>query len=116
MTTDQMINLIPLVLIVAFFIGRKMKFNSVRKDISGLLKNGAIIVDVRSPEEFKGACNPKSVNIPVSDIATQANQLDKKRPIVVCCASGVRSATAARVLKQIGFENVINAGPWTNTL
>lgn len=90
--------------------------NSVRKKIPGLLENGAIIVDVRSPEEFQAANNPNSINIPVSHVSAQASRLDKTRPIILCCASGARSGVAAGVLKQKGFENVINAGPWTNTL
>lgn len=116
MNLDQIINYLPFLLIVGFFVWRYSKYSSARGKIPGLLANGAIIVDVRSPEEFQTACNPKSINIPVSSIAAQASKLDKKRTIVVCCASGARSRVAAGVLKQKGFENVINAGPWTNTL
>ena len=46
--------------------------------------------------------------------ASRLKELDKNKPIVVCCASGARSEAALRILKQNGFAEVINAGPWTN--
>lgn len=116
MNLEQITNYLPFVLLAGFLGWRYLKMSSARKKIPGLIANGAIIVDVRSPEEFQSAHNPKSINIPVSNIGTQTKQFDKKRPIILCCASGARSGVAAGALKQQGFENVINAGPWTNTL
>jgi len=116
MNLDQITNYLPFILIAGYFGWRYSKMRSVRKEIPGLLASGAIIVDVRSPEEFQSAHNAKSINIPVSNIGVRTKQFDKKRPIILCCASGARSGVAAGVLKQKGFENVINAGPWTNTI
>lgn len=76
-----------------------------------LLARGAQRVDVRTPAEFAGGHAPGCVNIPLDQLAGRANQLDKAKPVLVCCASGSRSAMAASLLKQRGFE-AVNAGPW----
>lgn len=75
-----------------------------------------IIVDVRSHKEFAEAANPNSINIPLDELESKLSTLDKNKTIVVCCVSGRRSALAAAILKKHGFQNVINAGPWRNTL
>ncbi len=105
-----------LIAFVGFMVFRFYRFKKVKGQIPALIAAGAKIVDVRSPAEFSSASNPNSINIPLNQISTGAKKLDKQTPIVVCCASGSRSAMAARALKTQGFENVINAGPWTNTL
>lgn len=70
-----------------------------------LVSDGALLVDVRSPGEFAGGHIPGALNVPVSDIGGRAAELVKKgKPIVVYCASGMRSGSAARTLKQAGAE------------
>ena len=76
----------------------------------------ALIIDVRSPSEYAGGHCEGSINIPLNELGTKLKGLDKQRPTIVCCASGARSAAALGLLKSNGFESVINAGPWTNTL
>ncbi len=92
------------------------KAHQTHKKVKKFMKNNALIIDVRSSEEFAGAANPKSKNIPLDTLAKKAKELDKNKPIIVCCASGMRSAMAASLLKKQGFKEVINAGPWTKTL
>lgn len=75
------------------------------------LKSGAKIVDVRTVEEFEEEHYPNSINIPVDQVQFRINEFgDKNSPIVVYCASGARSAYAARILKSVGYTDVINAG------
>ncbi len=70
-----------------------------------------LIVDVRTPEEFEGGAVPGAVNIPMDDLGYHVDRLgDKEREITVYCASGARSAYAARMLQQMGFSNVRNGG------
>jgi rhodanese-related sulfurtransferase len=52
------------------------------------------------------------VNIPLSEIGVRAKELDMTRPVIVCCASGTRSALAAHRLRGQGFKTVLNAGSW----
>ena len=73
-----------------------------------LVKNGAILVDVRSPEEFRSASLPGSINIPYQDIYLNAPQVlpDKAKPIIVYCATGKRSWQAKNRLDSMGYTSV----------
>ena len=74
------------------------------------LESGAIIVDVRTPEEFRDGAYPGARNIPLSDLGRRLGEIPKDKPVVLYCASGARSSSAARVMKQAGYSDVINAG------
>ncbi|MEN6499349.1 MAG: rhodanese-like domain-containing protein [Rectinema sp.] len=79
--------------------------------IEALINNSAAIVDVRTEEEFEEEHYPNAICIPVNEIAQRAAEIGPKdRPVVLYCASGARSAYAARILKSLGFSKVINAG------
>lgn len=75
-----------------------------------LIRSGATVVDVRTPEEFADGAYPGALNIPVSDLGHRALEIPKDRPVVLYCGSGARSAFAARVLKANGWQDVVNAG------
>ena len=94
---------------------RFYRFKMVRSQLPHLIGIGAVILDVRTPAEYAQACNPQSINIPLDQLEVRISELDPSRPIVVCCASGTRSAIAAAVLKSRGLQ-AVNAGPWTQTL
>ena len=81
--------------------------------LSDLMTRNAQVVDVRSPAEFRGGHVPGSKNIPLDQIQTRIKELDPARPVLLCCASGSRSAMAVSLLKRQGFADVHNAGPWT---
>jgi phage shock protein E len=74
------------------------------------IKAGAKVVDVRSPDEFRDGGYPGAVNIPVQDLGRRLAEIPKDKPVVLYCASGARSGMAARVLKQAGYADVVNAG------
>jgi phage shock protein E len=79
--------------------------------IKDLIDQGARVVDVRTPDEFAGGAYPKARNIPLQALASRMRELEPRdRPVVVYCASGARSAMAARALKMSGFATVVNAG------
>jgi phage shock protein E len=74
------------------------------------------IVDVRTPEEFNSDRFEGSVNIPLIEIMQRVDELKSmEQPLVLCCASGARSAVATRMLAQHRIE-CINAGSWINVL
>lgn len=82
-------------------------------DYALLVKQGAIIVDVRSKGEFSGGHIANSINIPVDVLANNLAKLkDKNKPVITCCASGIRSASAKNILKSNGFMQVYNGGSW----
>lgn len=79
--------------------------------IVDMIMNGAKIVDVRSREEFEDDHYPNAINIPVNEIQKRAKELGvADTPLVLYCASGSRSAFAARMLSMAGFKKVMNAG------
>lgn len=82
-------------------------------DYAELVKNGALILDVRSPNEFKQGHVQGAKNIPLEHIQGKLDTLkNKEQPIITCCASGIRSASAKGVLKSNGFTQVYNGGGW----
>jgi phage shock protein E len=84
-----------------------------KTDYAGLVKNGAVIVDVRTKGEYAGGHIKGSINIPLDQLRSNLNKLsDKKKPVITCCASGMRSASAKAVLKAAGYEEVYNGGGW----
>jgi phage shock protein E len=76
-----------------------------------LVDAGARLVDVRSPGEHSGGPIKGSVNIPVGEVSGRLAEFgEKDKPIVVYCASGVRSASAAKTLRGAGFTDVHDLG------
>ena len=84
-----------------------------KTDYTQLVKAGAIIVDVRTKGEFAGGHIRGSINISLDKLGSNLPQLRKKnKPVITCCASGIRSASAKRLLKANGFTEVYNGGAW----
>ena len=80
-----------------------------------LVKQGAIILDVRTKDEYAGGHISGSINIPVQSLSKNIDKLkDKSKPIITCCASGIRSASAKSILKANGYTEVHNGGGWSS--
>lgn len=91
----------------------KKLFGLKTTDYAQLMEQGAIIVDVRTGGEFSQGHIQGSLNIPVDRIALQADKLKaRKKPVITCCASGMRSATAKSILESKGITEVYNGGSW----
>jgi len=88
-----------------FGLGKKVNYGE-------LIANGAKIIDVRTPAEYKSGHIQGSINIPLQDLSKKTGKLDKDTPVITCCASGIRSASAKRLLKSMGFKEVYNGGAW----
>ena len=86
----------------------------MEEDIKNIIENGALIIDVRTKEEFDDGHIEGSLNIPLDEIENATNWLQKDVPTVVVCASGTRSGYAVKTLKANGFEKVYNGGAWSN--
>ncbi len=79
---------------------------------SELQHKGAQIVDVRTPSEYAQGHLEGSLNIPLPALLDNLKILDNKKPIITCCASGIRSGNAKKVLETNGFDKVYNGGGW----
>lgn len=85
----------------------------ITSDIPALIKDGALVIDVRSAGEFSGGHIEGAINIPHTVISKEIalHEVDKtKVVIVVYCRSGARSSAAKKSLEGAGYTNVINGG------
>lgn len=83
-------------------------------DLKEVLQSGAVILDVRSPGEFQGGHVKGSKNIPLDKVGSQISKIQKwNKPVIACCASGMRSASATNILKQHGIT-AYNGGSWVS--
>jgi rhodanese-related sulfurtransferase len=80
--------------------------------LQALLEQGAQVVDVRTRAEFQSQAHPRCINIPLDQLAARAGELDRSRPVIVCCETGGRSGIGVSVLKRNGFSTVANLGSW----
>jgi len=80
--------------------------------IKDFQSRGAVIIDVRTKGEYSQGAIPGSKNIPLQVITGKLNEIKKlNKPVITCCASGMRSGSAASILKAQGIE-AINGGGW----
>jgi phage shock protein E len=87
-----------------------------KTDYAQLLKDGAVIVDVRSPQEYAQGAIPGSENIPLGSIPSRMKQIKSLEVSVICvCASGMRSGSAKTQLKAAGVD-AYNGGSWTKMI
>lgn len=90
----------------------KRWFQKSHESLEEALRNGAVIVDVRTEAEFERGHIAGSKNIPLTDIQIKADMIRKwNKPVVTVCRSGLRSAVATKILKAAGI-NVFNGGAW----
>lgn len=81
-------------------------------DFKKLCKEGAVIIDVRTPQEYRLSHIKGSINVPLSGLDKEVGKLTKlNKPVITCCLSGARSSVAKRMLSAKGVE-VYNGGGW----
>ncbi len=96
--------------IIAMKSGVRISASEVKTKME--LDKGIVLLDVRSREEYIKKHIPKSILIPVNQLEDEANKRlpDKNTEIIVYCASGTRSAMAAKILSKLGYSKVYNLG------
>lgn len=97
--------------VVALVVLKRLSLVGAAK-AKALLKAGARVIDVRTPEEFRSGQIPGAINIPLNELSAEApRQLkDKNQVLLLHCLSGGRSGLAKRILKQAGYTEVYNLG------
>ncbi len=87
-------------------------FGNKKKKIADFQSRGAIVLDVRTKGEYNGGAIPGSKNIPLQQVSVRMTEIKKwDKPVITCCASGVRSGSAASILRSNGIE-AMNGGGW----
>ncbi len=85
-----------------------------KADFKQLLSSNAVVVDVRTPEEFRAGHLPGAVNIPLDRLQSHLSDLKKRNtPVIAVCRSGARSQAATEILQKNGIE-AYNGGSWTS--
>lgn len=89
-------------------------FKSKADKLAPYLAAKAVVIDVRSPQEFQGGNVEGSINIPLGEVASEVERIrSMNKDVITCCASGMRSGNAAVILNNHGI-NAINGGPWSS--
>lgn len=105
--------IIILLLIVGFIVWRVLPGRGVKTTTGDQLRevltdSSKQFIDVRTKGEYKGHHIKQFKNIPLAELKSKAATLDKSKETFLICQSGMRSGQAAKQLKKLGFENVIN--------
>jgi phage shock protein E len=108
--TTTLVILAVIALTYALKRARQISFT----DAMEYLKNGALVIDVRSAAEFKSGHLPEALNLPLEQIETllPRSVKDKKQVLLLHCQSGMRSGVAKARLKALGYVNVFNLGSY----
>ena len=86
------------------------KFDITMEELNKMVNNGAILLDVRSPQEYNEGHLNGAIVLPDYEIRRKINMIvsDKNKTIVVYCDTGIRSRNVNRLLRQMGYINVYN--------
>lgn len=82
-----------------------------KNELREKVQSGAMLLDVRTREEYQMGHIPGSVNIPLFELPTEVKRFNSATPVVAICESGARSSQAVRFLRSNGIE-AFNGGGW----
>ena len=103
-------------MMIKIMIDRIKKFLGISvkpdPDYKTLVEAGAQIIDVRTPNEYSAGHIPNSINIPLTHLTKRIARVGKDQQIILCCASGMRSASARTTLISMGYLHVYDGGSW----
>ena len=108
---------ISLLLTVMFIIGGMLySCNQTKKEseLRRLIQEGAVLIDVRSSEEFDEGSVPGAINIPIDLLPDNIGKIPTDKPIIVFCKSGNRAGKAKKILEENNITDVTNGGSWQN--
>ena len=108
------ITILIVVAAIALFLMVSKAGQISAKDAIGYLKNGALVIDVRTAGEFNSGHLTNAINIPLDQIATAVPERvkDKSQVLLLHCASGMRNGMAQKKLNSLGYTNAFNLGSY----
>ena len=92
---------------------RKLLGLGPKVDLDELIRAQAIILDVRTRSEFNAGHVKGALLVPLDELRQHLSRIPRNKPVITCCASGMRSASAAGILRDHGFD-AHNGGSWTS--
>ncbi|PIF45832.1 rhodanese-related sulfurtransferase [Chryseobacterium sp. 52] len=93
---------------------RVYTYQTLDNDLPQLIKKGAVILDVRTEQEYKMGHIEGSLNISLGTIRERYAELDLEKTYITVCSHGLRSVKAENILKERGFKHVHNGGAWSD--
>ncbi|WP_130735849.1 rhodanese-like domain-containing protein [Flavobacterium sp. J27] len=104
--------IIMLIFVVLYGSYKTFLFFTREPYLISKIKEGAVILDVRTPSEFEKDHLAGAISIPLGELRTRYIELDTSVTYITCCSHGLRSVKAANLLKERGFKKVSNGGAW----
>lgn len=102
------------VLVLIYIVYRVYKYQTLDDGLDRLIKNGAVILDVRTEKEYETGHIASSQNISLGTIRERYIELDPNKTYITVCSHGLRSIKVENILKEKGFKNVYNGGAWSD--
>jgi rhodanese-related sulfurtransferase len=102
------------IILAIYVLYRIYKYHTLDQGLDKLIKNGAIILDVRTEKEFETGHIAGSQNISLGTIRERYIELDPNKTYITVCSHGLRSVKVENILKEKGFKNVHNGGAWSD--
>ncbi|MGA7158771.1 MAG: rhodanese-like domain-containing protein [Acidobacteriaceae bacterium] len=112
-------SLVPFVILaitlVALYVTFRRSNQASLEHACEYLRRGALLVDVRSPSEFRAGHLPRAINLPLNELESllPRHTRDKQQVILLHCQSGMRSGLATKRLKSQGYVNTFNLGSYS---
>ncbi|CAB4752011.1 MAG: rhodanese-like domain-containing protein [Actinobacteria bacterium] len=82
-------------------------------ELTTLVENGSLVVDVREPDEYESGHIPGAVLVPLSTVLSNKSEFESDETVYVVCRSGGRSMQACEMLHDVGISNVVNVAGGT---
>lgn len=102
------------IVLVIYVVYRIYKYQTLDNGLDQLIKNGAVILDVRTEKEYETGHIAGSQNISLGTIRERYVELDPDKTYITVCSHGLRSVKVENVLKEKGFRKVYNGGAWSD--
>ncbi|SDR10977.1 Rhodanese-related sulfurtransferase [Chryseobacterium soldanellicola] len=102
------------VLLLIYIVYRVYTYQTLDNGLDKLIKNGAVILDVRTEKEYETGHIAGSQNISLGTIRERYVELDPEKTYITVCSHGLRSVKVEHILKEKGFKKVYNGGAWSD--
>jgi phage shock protein E len=102
------------IVLLIYISYRTYRFATLDNGLAEKINKGALILDVRTENEYKMGHIDGSINISLGTIRERYVELDTSKTYITCCSHGLRSVKVETILKEKGFKNVFNGGAWSD--
>jgi len=102
------------IIVLIYVVYKVYKYQTLDEGLDNLIKNGAVILDVRTEKEFEMGHIASSQNISLGTIRERYTELNPEKTYITVCSHGLRSVKAESILKEKGFKKVHNGGAWSD--